>query len=177
MATITFRRTGNGWDKLTQRLNRFATDFVLDFAENDTKNIAQNHLDYAKALCPVGETGDLRASLHLTQDTFISQKTFEKSNVEGTVIRGSGFVSGDKTAQGGLSIGSQKLTTAMTEFGKFIRARYYVTTFDPAARFVEYGTQYMAAQPFMRPAYEFAKAMYRTRLRRFVVLRARGEYA
>lgn len=175
-ATITFRRTG-GWEKLTQRLNRFATDFATDFAENDTKQIARNHLAFAKALCPVGETGELQESLHLTMDMAVLQASLATDIVEGTKVRGSGFVSGDKSAQGGLSIGSQKLTTAMTTFGKFIRARYYVTSLHPAARFVEYGTQFMAAQPFMRPAYDFAKALYRIRLRRFVIARARGDYS
>ena len=175
MATITLQPSA-GWQKLEKRLERYATDFVTDFTEYDARDIAHNHLEFAKILCPV-RTGEMAHSLHLTFDVSVNQLPFEKANIQGTKISGSGFVSGDKTAQGGVSVASKSFGSGMPSFGKFTRWRYYVTTFHQAARYVEYGTMHAPAHPFMRPAYDFAKRLFRLRLRRYVIMRARGEFS
>jgi len=71
MATITLQPSV-GWQKLEKRLERYATDFVTDFTEYDARDIAHNHLEFAKILCPV-RTGEMahdpevRAGLGLQQ--------------------------------------------------------------------------------------------------------------
>lgn len=164
-ATVTAK--GSGWKKLQDRLARYQRDMALDFWENDVNSIAQNHLEYARQLCPKG-TGRLAASLYLTQDHTEHYNTLI-SYIPGLSFLGSyRFASGDKSRPGGaLSIESQ-FQPGRGSFlanGRVFRGRYYLTTDNPVAWYVEYGTSKMPAQPFMRPAYAFAREMFLIRVR------------
>lgn len=146
--------TGPGWDRLRKRLLRYRDDCVKDINEF-LEPIRELHLQYAKDLCPV-DTGKLRDSIHITAD-------YSGVNEEGT---SAGFHSGDVSSQGGLSVKSSVFGTFAREDSfepgsRLHLARYYVSTFDPAAKFVEYGTSKMPARPFMRPAFDFAKQMFK----------------
>ncbi len=151
-------KKGPGWAIIQARLDKYAKDGIQELWENDARQIPANHLKYAKMLCPVSGSflrrllgTTLRDSLYITSDQASAE----------------GFESGDKTAKNGaLSIKSNSFGSGQSDFFQGPhRWYYYLTSSSPIARYVEYGTQHMAARPFMRPALAFAKAMYRARLK------------
>lgn len=171
-ATLTAK--GAGWKKLQSRLMKYQTDFALDWSENQATSIALNHLEFARELCPK-DTGKLAESLYLTLDT--TEFSLKRLTKNSNHYR---FVSGDKSVSGGaLSVASQFTGDKILDRegplgGTYIRSRYYLTTDDPIAWHVEYGTSKMAARPFMRPAYSLAAEIYLSRLRRYTIQRARA---
>lgn len=167
------------WQKLERRLTNYTKNFTAEWADYEANEISKNHLEFAKALCPK-DTGKLANSLHITVDRTIWHTTLtslvpglgfmanyrfrsgDQSRAGGSVSVGSGFTGG--------SVASDTFQSGVT----IIKARYYLTTDDPIAWHVEYGTSKMPARPFMRPAYAFAKALYIARVRMWAILRTRA---
>lgn len=71
---------------------------------------------------------------------------------------------------------SSELAFKLKKFGnKSIFVLYTVTASDPGAPAVEYGTEKMAAQPFMRPSAEYATGLCRQLLGQVVKAGTRGK--
>lgn len=172
---------GPGWDRLRKRLAEYQENVALKWDEQQAKDIAENHLLYARQLCPVG-TGKMRDSLHLTFDR--REGGFERSYFASGLFTDR-YVSGDRTGiDGAISVASQAYGLINTDDehdltfrpgtvhettvrSTFKVARYYLTCDDPAAVFVEYGTARQPAIPFMRASYRFAREMFLARATRY----------
>ena len=143
-ALTTMRTTGPGWDRIAAKLASYA-EIGATF-DHDPRGIANNHLQFARDLCPV-DTGKMRDSLYLAIESHHAQG--EKAEVV------------EYETERAVSPDAFRVASQVMTFGHSY-VRYFLGCKDPAARYVEFGTSKMAAHPFMRPAFEVARQMWRS---------------
>lgn len=122
------------------------------------ESFAVNVWSTARKICPV-DTGSLRNSIRVERSSGLNRNyTMYRIKAGAGEVEGSGMktIGGSNT---GVGVGIQK------GIGK---GKYRNPTY---ALFVELGTVKMAAQPFMRPAFNKHKNSLRSTIRRFIKVR------